>query len=68
MFLEDFHNSVMQLLEDVCNMITVMFSVISELMECVKTFNVTTHGIHISDRVLLFMGSFQAFTCNTLYT
>lgn len=67
MFLEDIQNSVMKLLEDVCNMITIMFSVISELTECVKTFNVTTHGIHVSDRVVLFMGSIQALTCNTLY-
>jgi len=55
-------------LRDVCNMITIMFSVISDLMECVKMFNVTTRGIHVSDRVLLFMGSIQALTCNTLYT
>jgi hypothetical protein len=68
MFLEDIQNSVMELLEDVWNMITIMFSVISEFMECVKTFNVPTHGIHVSDRVLLFMGSIQALTCNTLYT
>jgi hypothetical protein len=57
----------MKLLEDVCNMITIMFSVISELMACVKAFNVTTHGIQVSDRVLLFMGSIPALTCNTFY-
>lgn len=67
MFLEDIQNSVMKLLEDVCNMITIMFSVISELMECVKMFNVTTHGIHVSDRVLLHVGSIQAFSYNTLH-
>lgn len=68
MFLEDIQNNVMKLLENVCNMITIMFSVISELTEYVKTFNVTTHGIRVSDMVVLFMGSIQALTCNTLYT
>jgi hypothetical protein len=60
MFLEDIQSSVMKLLEDVCNMKSSMFSVISGLMECVKTFNVTTHGVQVTDRVLLFMGSVQA--------
>jgi hypothetical protein len=67
MYLEDIQSSVMKLLEDVCKMITIVFSVISELMKCVKTFNVTTHGIQVSDWVLLFMGSIQAPTYNTLY-
>jgi hypothetical protein len=67
MFLEDIQNSVMKLPENFCNMITSMFQVISEFLECVRTFNVTTHGMQVSDGVLLFMGSIQALTCNTLY-
>jgi hypothetical protein len=59
-FLEDIQGRLMKLLKDFLSTITSMFPVISELLECFKTLNVTTYCMQITDRILLSMGSIQA--------